>query len=103
MRTYVYIDGFNLYFGALKGTPHKWLNPTEMVQKLIPSTQTILKTKYFTSLVKSLPHDPMQRLRQKMYIRALETLPNFEVFYGHFLSHPKFRPLASVCPQTLTY
>ena len=24
-RTHVYVDGFNLYFGALRGTPYKWL------------------------------------------------------------------------------
>jgi hypothetical protein len=23
-RAAVYIDGFNLYYGALKGTPYKW-------------------------------------------------------------------------------
>ena len=27
MRTRVYIDGFNLYYGCLKGTPAKWLDP----------------------------------------------------------------------------
>ena len=26
MDTIVYIDGFNLYYRALKGTPYKWLN-----------------------------------------------------------------------------
>ncbi len=26
MRTRVYIDGFNLLYGCVKGTPHKWLN-----------------------------------------------------------------------------
>ena len=25
-RTIVYIDGFNLYYRALKGTPDKWLD-----------------------------------------------------------------------------
>jgi hypothetical protein len=23
MRTYIYVDGFNLYYGALKNTPYK--------------------------------------------------------------------------------
>jgi len=27
MRTRVCVDGFNLYYGALKGTPFKWLDP----------------------------------------------------------------------------
>ncbi len=26
MRTYIYVDGFNLYYGALKGTAWKWLD-----------------------------------------------------------------------------
>lgn len=26
MRTFVYVDGFNLYYGALKGKPWKWLD-----------------------------------------------------------------------------
>jgi hypothetical protein len=26
MRTVVYVDGFNLYYGALRGTPFKWLD-----------------------------------------------------------------------------
>lgn len=24
-RTIIYIDGLNFYYGAVKGTPHKWL------------------------------------------------------------------------------
>ena len=26
MTTIVYIDGFNLYSGVLRGSPHKWLD-----------------------------------------------------------------------------
>jgi hypothetical protein len=26
VRTSIYIDGFNLYYRALKGTPYKWLD-----------------------------------------------------------------------------
>ena len=25
MKTIVYVDGFNLYYGAVKGTPYRWL------------------------------------------------------------------------------
>ena len=30
MRTRVYIDGLNLYYGAVKGTPFKWLDPVRL-------------------------------------------------------------------------
>jgi len=46
--------------------------------------------------------DPRQPIRQKTYIRALEShIPEFSVYYGHFLSHqvsfpqsPLTRPLS---------
>jgi hypothetical protein len=30
MKTIVYIDGFNLYYGAVKGTPYRWLNLSDL-------------------------------------------------------------------------
>jgi uncharacterized protein with NRDE domain len=30
MKVNVYIDGFNLYYGAVKGTPYRWLNVAEI-------------------------------------------------------------------------
>jgi len=35
MRTYVYIDGFNLYYGALKGTPYKWLDVKALFKAIL--------------------------------------------------------------------
>ncbi|OIO05364.1 MAG: hypothetical protein AUJ52_13795 [Elusimicrobia bacterium CG1_02_63_36] len=35
-KTNVYIDVFNLYFGALKESRHKWLNLAEFCRKLLP-------------------------------------------------------------------
>lgn len=34
MKVNVYIDGFNLYYGAVKGTPYRWLNLAEMCRRL---------------------------------------------------------------------
>lgn len=39
MRTNVYIDGFNLYYGAVKGTPYKWLDVAALSAKLFPRNQ----------------------------------------------------------------
>jgi uncharacterized LabA/DUF88 family protein len=86
MRTNVYIDGFNLYYGAVKGTPFKWLNIYQLCQYLLPKNQ-IMKIKYFTALVTARPSDPNQPNRQQIYLRALKTIPNLEIIYGHFLEH----------------
>lgn len=93
MRTYIYVDGFNLYYGAVKGTPYKWLNILQLCQLLLPKNQ-ILKVKYFTALVTARPGDPDQPNRQQIYLRALRTIPNLEIIYGHFLEHEVMMPLA---------
>jgi uncharacterized LabA/DUF88 family protein len=94
MKTYVYIDAFNLYFGCVKGTPYKWLDLSRLCGILLPQHQ-IERIKYFTAHVKSLPNNPDAPRRQQVYLRALATLPNLEVIYGHFLSHNVRMPLAN--------
>ena len=39
MRTRVYIDGFNFYYGCLKGTGGKWLNPVLLCDNLLPKNK----------------------------------------------------------------
>ena len=38
-RTYVYIDGFNLYYGPVKGTSFKWLNVRQLCELLLPGAR----------------------------------------------------------------
>ncbi len=86
MNTYVYVDAFNLYYGAIRKTPYKWLDLNALCKKLLPN-DNILKIRYFTALVTPWPSDPHQPERQKLYIRALKTLPNIEVHFGRFLTN----------------
>ncbi|MDT8376424.1 MAG: NYN domain-containing protein [Mariprofundaceae bacterium] len=93
-RTIVYIDGFNFYYGAVRGTPYRWLNIAEMCRMLLPKND-ISDIKYYTARVKPRSTDPDQANRQQAYIRALLTEPSVSVVYGHFLSHSVTMPLAS--------
>lgn len=86
MRTNIYIDGFNLYYGVLKGTPYKWLDLDALCRRLLPKND-IRAIKYFTARVKALPWDQGLPNRQQTYLRALATIPHVEVFYGYFLSN----------------
>lgn len=97
METVVYVDGFNLYYGALKGTPYKWLNIWQMCQALLPQHQ-ITKIKYYTARVSARPHDPGQPVRQQTFLRALQTLPDVEIVYGQFLQSVISMPLAKPKP-----
>ncbi len=73
--SYVYVDGFNLYYSALKKTPYKWLNLLDLVNKLLPKNRVDM-IKYFTARISARPEDPDQPTRQQTYFRALQTLPN---------------------------
>jgi NYN domain len=96
-RTNVYVDGFNLYYGAAKNTPFKWVDLSALCVAVLPGIN-IGRIRYFTALVNPTPSDPDIRQRQEAYIRALETLPNLSVHYGHYLQSTVSMRLASPAP-----
>ncbi len=92
MATNVYIDGFNLYYGALKDTSYKWLDLKKLCRRLLPKDD-VRRIRYFTALVSARPGDPQQPQRQQIYLRALATLELVTVHCGHFLTHAVRMPL----------
>lgn len=82
-RAFAFIDGFNLYYRALKGTPFKWLNLRRMCELLIPE-YSIKKIKYFTAPVSG-KEDAEKPVRQQAYLRALRTV-ECEIIMGKFLT-----------------
>ena len=97
MRTNVYIDGFNLYYGALRHTPYRWLDLGKLCKFLLPG-YTVNNIRYFTALFRPFGNDWSKRARQRTYIRAIRTLPNVSVMYGHFLKQTVWARLASPPP-----
>lgn len=94
MRTIIYIDGFNFYYRAVKNTPYKWLDFKSLFQKLPSSQNQIIQIKYFTALVSG-KYNLQKPIKQQTFLRALKTfLPEFKIYYGHFLTHEVFAPLA---------
>lgn len=81
----IYIDSFNLYFGCLKGTPYRWLDVAKLCNILLPHDE-INRIRYFTALVETRNGNPSQQQRQLNYLRALQTIPNLSIHYGHFLT-----------------
>jgi uncharacterized LabA/DUF88 family protein len=82
----VYIDGFNLYYGAVKGSPFKWLDLAALCRHMLPG-DTIQTIEYFTAILSARPGDPDLPTRQQVYLRALQTIPNLKITYGKFLTH----------------
>ncbi len=95
----LYVDGFNLYFGALKGKGpgHKWLDLGALSARLLPK-DNLRRIRNFTARVDARPGDPQQPQRQQTYFRALHTIPNLSIHEGHCSTHAKWRPLAHPLP-----
>jgi hypothetical protein len=95
MRTIIYVDGFNLYYRAVKGTPWKWLDLLALFRAVLQPHHQIVRIKYFTARVTGTADDPGKPQRQDLYLRALQHhRPEVEVILGHFLSHTVKAPLA---------
>ncbi|HDY64720.1 MAG TPA: NYN domain-containing protein [Phycisphaerae bacterium] len=77
-RSIIYIDGFNLYYGAVKGTKWKWLD-VEHFFSMLRQDDDIQVIKYFTAEIDG-PH----RFHQRAYLLALATLPKIQIILGRF-------------------
>lgn len=94
LRAIVYVDGFNLYYGCLKGTQYRWLDLARFADLLLPA-QAVVAVKYFTAIV----DNPAGSVRQQVYIGAVESDSRVSTYKGHFLSHTKRRPRKQTCSQ----
>lgn len=99
LKTYVYVDGFNLYHRALKNTAYKWLDLKVLVQRVLDDKHEIIGIKYFTAMVSG-RLDPHKPLRQQAYLKALQlAIPEISIHYGQFMSHVVKAPLANPIGQ----
>lgn len=56
MKTIVYIDGYNFYYGCLKGSKYKWLDIFQLCEEILriqSPAYELVKVHFFTAPVKS--------------------------------------------------
>ncbi len=97
MRTTAYIDGFNLYYGALRRTSWKWLDLEALLNNILQPHHNVDMIKYFTARVREDLGDPEAPKRQDIYLRALKKHRHegarVEIHEGHFANHSRWRRL----------
>lgn len=89
LRTAVYIDGYNLYYGRLRGTPFKWLDVVQLFDSLLvhrDQNERLERVHFFTApaLANFASHGQSSGEAQSAYHRALQTLhgDRIELIYG---------------------
>jgi NYN domain len=95
LRTSIYVDGFNLYYGCLKDTAERWLDVGALCARMLSENSEIVAIKYFTARVKGRPGNPDAAQRQQTYFRALATVPRLTIHYGHFITRTATRRCVS--------
>jgi uncharacterized LabA/DUF88 family protein len=86
MKANVYVDGFNLYYGSLKGKGpgFKWLDLDTLCRKHLIPSNPVNRIRYFTARISARPGDLDAPVRQETYLRALATIPGLTIHLGHF-------------------
>lgn len=102
LRTRIYIDGYNFYYGCLRGTPHKWLDLLPLFENhILPSTllkdgdghirQSVLlpspSIKFFTAkIIESVARSTDSVSSQARYHTALRKLHDgrIELIEGYY-------------------
>lgn len=107
MRTIAYVDGYNLYYGRLQGSPYKWLHVRALLEAILriqnPAIQ-VIAVKYFTApvIARLATHGQASVEAQNAYLRAL-TATGVNVILGrHQLEAgraPRYQPGVSVSRQ----
>lgn len=100
-RVSIYVDGFNLYKGALQSNSHlKWLNIVKLASFLAPE-KLLVEAMYFTAEIAPTFTGDKAPDRQKLYLRALE-ISGTTVVKGNFRVDPRWMPIHDQLLTTFT-
>lgn len=99
LKTIVYVDGYNLYYGLLRRSPYKWLDLYRLFQEFVlDSTADVLEVRYYTSPVLGrMSDDPLSPQRQRQYLQALRKMhPNrVSIIEGRIIAESPMARLVS--------
>jgi uncharacterized LabA/DUF88 family protein len=76
MKTVVYVDGYNLYYGLLRRSPYKWLDLYALFKNhVLDSSADVVEVRYYTApVLGKMSDDPESPHRQRIYLQALKKM-----------------------------
>ncbi|GHU04819.1 hypothetical protein FACS1894158_05930 [Betaproteobacteria bacterium] len=96
MRTAAFVDGNNVFYGLLAGTPYKWLNLRALLVHILRMQDTnpeLVSVSYHTASIKPAlaTRGVASKEAQDTYLRALKTT-GVEVYFGRHRLEPGRAP-----------
>lgn len=103
MRTIVYIDGYNLYYGLLRKSKLKWLDIVTLFEKhVLDKSAEVIEVRYYTAPVLGrMSDDNESPQRQRQYLQALRKMyPNkLVIIEGKILATKPHQRLVNPIPE----
>lgn len=103
MKTVVYIDGYNLYYGLLRRTQYKWLDIFALFQNhVLDSTSEVTEVRYYTAPVLGrMSDDSESPKRQRTYLQALRKFrgDTVKIIEGKMVSKKPYLRLVDPIPE----
>ena len=102
LKTVVYIDGYNLYYGLLRRSQHKWLDLYALFQDhVLDASADVLEIRYYTApVLQRMSDDPLSSQRQRQYLQALRKMhPNkVKIIEGRMVKKTPYLRLVKSLP-----
>lgn len=103
LRTIVYVDGFNLYYGLLKGSRNRWLSLGVFADSLAGKDFQVASIRYFTARIKPQFPGDHGKENQSRYLSALRgSEPRIKIEEGFYLESKRAMRNANSPPPFVT-
>jgi hypothetical protein len=103
LRTIVYVDGYNLYYGLLRKSKLKWLDLYQLFNEhVLDDRANLLQVRYYTAPVLGrMSDDSRSTQRQRTYLQALRKMypEKLEIIEGKILATTPFQRLVQQIPE----
>lgn len=103
MKTIVYVDGYNLYYGLLRRSAFKWLDLYRLFQDhALGLGVDVVEVRYYTAPVLGrMSDDPESSQRQRTYLQALRKMPpgKVTIVEGKIMAETPVLRLVSPIPE----
>ena len=103
IKTIVYIDGYNLYYGLLRKSKLKWLDVVQLFRThVLDKNAELVEVRYYTAPVLGrMSDDPRSTQRQRQYLQALKTMypQSLVIVEGRIQASKPHLRLAKPIPQ----
>ncbi len=103
MRTIVYVDGYNLYYGLLRKSKLKWLDLYSLfADHVLDDRAKLIQVRYYTAPVLGRMSDDLRSTeRQRIYLQALRKMypAKLEIIQGKILTTTPYQRLVRPIPE----